>query len=46
MRAILIDPERCTVEEVEYSGGFSGPNGVYELIGSGMVQAVLTEQSD
>ncbi|MFM0341154.1 hypothetical protein [Paraburkholderia fungorum] len=33
MRAILIDPEKCTVEEVEYSGEFAGPNGAYELIG-------------
>jgi hypothetical protein len=33
MRVILIDPEKCTVEEVEYSGRFVGPEGAFELIG-------------
>jgi hypothetical protein len=46
MRAILIDPERCTVEEVGYSGRFVGPKGACELIGCRTVEAILTEQGD
>ncbi|VVD31772.1 protein of unknown function [Paraburkholderia dioscoreae] len=43
---LLIDPEKCTVEEVEYSGKFAGPNGAYELIGCENIETILTEQSD
>ena len=46
MRAILIDPEKCTVEEIEYSGTFDGQQGAYALIGCGKVEAVLTEHGD